>query len=141
MPLPFKQAEGIVEEWNKKEDSFTYAIIENQTQALIGHATADWGWDPHMPDCAVVIDPAHQRKGFGSQAMTLLIDYLYDFSVAHNISTWVVEWNQPALAFALKMGFTNVGRLRRTNYSGGSFYDEVVFDLLRPEWKERRHAA
>jgi len=141
LPLPFKAAEKIIEKWIEAEDGFTYAVVKNGDQSVIGHVTADWEWDPHMPDCAVVIDPEHQRHGYGTQALTLLLNYLYDFTVAHNVSIWITEWNQPARAFIEKAGFKYVGQLRRANYHGGRFYDEFVYDILRPEWKERRHAA
>jgi len=141
LPIPLQSAEKIIAKWTEAEDSFTYAVIKKDDQSLIGHVSADWEWDPHMPDCAVAIDPEHQRQGYGTQALSLVLDYLYDFTMAHNVSIWIVEWNQPARAFIEKMGFTNVGQLRRADYHGGQFYDELVFDLLRPEWKERRHAA
>jgi len=141
LPLPANQAAAVTAPWNEGEDARTYAVVKQDDQTVIGHVTAEWGWDPHMPECTVTIDPAHQRQGYGSQALTLAIDYLYDFSVAHNISNWVVEWNQAGRAFAEKMGFRYAGQLRRADYHGGRFYDEIVFDLLKPEWRERRHAA
>ncbi len=94
-----------------------------------------------MPRCSVVIAPAFQQQGYGSQVLTLLLDYLYNFSVAHNISNWIEDWNAPALAFAEKFGFQRAGVIRRNSYRAGKYHDAVVFDLLRPEWKERRHAA
>jgi RimJ/RimL family protein N-acetyltransferase len=141
LPISPRQAEGIIDSWNEIEDGFCYAIVKQSDGILIGHINVDWGWDPHMPESTVVIDPSHQRQGYGTEALTLALNYLYDFTIAHNISTWVTEWNTPGQAFAEKMGFTNVGKLRRSSYRAGRFYDEFVFDLLRPEWKERRHAA
>ena len=139
--LSLSTAEEIIKSWNELEDGFTYAIIKNDDEALVGHANADWGWDPHMPECVIAINPTYQRQGFATQAAIMLLDYLFDFTVAHNVSNWVGEWNLSGRAFAEKMGFTKTGQLRRQSYMQGRFYDELIFDILKPEWKERRNAS
>ena len=141
LPLTLPEAEKIIEKWQENSEGFCYAVIKKDDDMLIGHVSTDWGWDPHMPDCAVVISPPFQRQGFGTQALSLLLDYLFDFTVAHNVSNGIVEWNAPAIAFAGKLGFTRVGKLRRDTYRAGKFYDNILYDILRPEWKERSHAA
>lgn len=141
LPLNMDTIEKIIEKWMGKEDSICYAITLRATQQIIGHASAEWDWDPHMPGAHVVIYPDAQRKGYGSQALSLLLDYLVDFTVGHNISAWVEEWNTAGLEFVKKLGFTRVGTMRRDEFRGGQYVDAALFDILRPEWKERRNAA
>jgi len=142
LPLSHAQVLKLIEKWNEKEEGFCYAVIRNEPEpTLIGHVEADWGWDPHMPGFSLVIAPDHQHQGYGSQVLSLLLNYLYDFTIAHNVSTWIEEWNAPALAFTEKHGFTRAGVVRRDAFRHGQFIDAVVVDMLRPEWKERRHAA
>ena len=141
LPLSMDTIDKIIEKWMSKEEGLCYAVIHWESQNIIGHAQTDWDWDPHMPDIIVVIYPEAQRKGYGSQAASLLLDYLVDFTIGHNISTWVEEWNIAGLEFAKKLGFTRVGTMRRDEFRGGQFIDAALFDILRPEWKERRHAA
>jgi len=141
LPLTLKQVSSLVDKWNEAEEGVTFGIIKQEDSTLLGHCSTHWGWDPHMPDCSVVIAPEHQRQGYATQAITLMLDYLFDFTVAHNVSNGVQDWNHPALAFAEAMGFSRAGVLRRETFRGGKFCDEVILDLLRPEWKERRHAA
>jgi RimJ/RimL family protein N-acetyltransferase len=141
LPLPPKQVSSLIDKWNEAEEGVTFAVTRQADGALLGHCSSSWGWDPHMPDCSVVVAPRHQRQGVATQALSLLLDYLFDFTIAHNVSLGIMEWNQPALDFAKKIGFTRVGLLRRESFYGGKFCDEVILDLLRPEWKERRHAA
>lgn len=140
-PLTTGDIEKIIEKWLEKENSFCYAVILRSTQSIIGHACADWDWDPHMPEVTLVIYSDAQRQGYGSQVLTMLLDYLVNFTVAHNISTWVEEWNTAGMAFVQKHGFTRVGTMRRDNFRGGQYIDSALFDILRPEWKERSYAA
>ena len=141
LPLTPNQVGSLIDKWNEAEEGATFALVKQEDQALIGHVSSSRGWDPHMPDSTVVIAPAYQRQGYGTQAISLLLDYLFDFTIAHNVSIGIMDWNQPALAFAEAMGFSRAGVLRRESFRGGKFCDEVILDILRPEWKERRHAA
>lgn len=141
LPLPQQDAAEIIKAWYENKTSFSYAVILKEGDALIGHVRADWGWDAHTPGLSAVISPPHQRKGYGTQACKLVLNYLFDFTVAHNVSNGIVEWNQSALAFARHLGFTHVGVRRSSDFHGGRFYDVQVYDILKPEWKEGDHAA
>jgi RimJ/RimL family protein N-acetyltransferase len=141
LPLSLEQTEKVIEKWLEMEEGFAYAVVRQGDQTLVGHTVTRWDWDPHMPDIAAVIYPEAQRQGLGTQALTIALDYLFNFTIAHNVSNGIEEWNTPAISFAEKMGFTRVGVLRRETYRGGKFYDDIILDILRPEWKERRHAA
>ncbi|MFN2290639.1 MAG: GNAT family N-acetyltransferase [Anaerolineae bacterium] len=133
-PVSLQQIEGLIDKWGNAENELHLAVIQRESGELIGHAECDWDWDPHNPSLSVVIDPAHQRQGFGSQALRLLLDYLFGSTPAHNITAWVADWNAPALAFATQRGFRQAGRLRRAGIRHGTYYDFVILDILRPEW-------
>jgi RimJ/RimL family protein N-acetyltransferase len=143
LPLSRQQVTKIVEKWCQAEDGLNLAVVLRDGGNLIGHAECDWEWDPHNPSVSVVIDPAYQRQGFGSQALSLLLAYLYGYTPAHNVSCWIADWNQPALAFAAHHGFRECGRTRRAGIRQGAYFDVVVLDILRAEWQQGggRHNA
>jgi ribosomal-protein-alanine N-acetyltransferase len=137
-PLAKKQVEDILTKWSEEKDGIHLAILLRGTMELIGHAECDWGWDPHCPHVAVVIDPAHQGKGYGSQVLQILVGYLYDNTPAHNVSGWMAEWNQAARSCAKRNGFRESGRWRRSGIREGKCFDGVLCDILRPEWEQPR---
>jgi RimJ/RimL family protein N-acetyltransferase len=134
-PLSQGQVEAIIQKWAKTEKGLQLAVVLRETEELIGHVGCDWGWDPHCPDLSLVIAPAHQRRGYGSEVLRLLLSYLFGNTVAHNVSGWVADWNRAGLQFATRHGFQECGRLRRAGIQQGSYFDVVVVDLLRPEWE------
>ncbi len=137
IPLSAKQVEKILEKWGEEEKAVHLAVVLRESQELIGHAFIEWGWDPHCPDMAIVIAPDHQRRGYGSEVLNLLLDYLFKSTSAHNVSSWMAEWNQAARGFVQKHGFQESGRWRRDGLRNGVFYDGVPVDILRPEWQQR----
>jgi RimJ/RimL family protein N-acetyltransferase len=137
-PLSQKQVQGIVEKWSEPERKMTLAIVRLEGQDLLGHAEFDWSWDPHCPTVSVVIAPPHQRQGCGSEALSLLLRYTFEHTPAHVVTCWIADWNQPALQFAAHRGFQEAGRMRRAGIRHGKYYDVIVTDLLRSEWRVAR---
>jgi RimJ/RimL family protein N-acetyltransferase len=135
LPLSASQAEKVIGKWSGDEESLHLAIVLRASQELIGHAELDRGWDPHAPSLWLLITPAHQRQGNGSEILRLLLNYYFEDTPAHNVSLWAADWNQPALDFARKHGFQECGRWRRDDWRNGAYVNGVIFDLLRPEWK------
>jgi RimJ/RimL family protein N-acetyltransferase len=142
-PLSARQVETVIERWQKETGSWTLAVTEAASGAVVGHARADWEWDSHCPSATVVISPEHQRRGAGAAALAVALAFLFEETPAHAVSGWIASWNEPALAFALSSGFREAGRRPRGGLHAGAFYSEVALDLLRPEWSERRakHAS
>jgi RimJ/RimL family protein N-acetyltransferase len=143
-PLSTQSAEGILDHWHKENRSWTLAVVEASSGSLLGHARADWEWDPHCPSASVVIAPTHQRQGIGSASLAIALAFLFEETPAHLVSTWIASWNEPAVAFALKNGFSEAGRRPRGGFHAGAFYHDVALDLLRSEWsakKGARHAS
>lgn len=135
IPLSCKQVEEILVRWGKFEKGFHLALVLRESGELIGHASCEWEWDPHCPFVTVVIAPPRQRQGFGTEALQLLVQYLFENTPAHNVSGWMADWNQAALRFAEKFGFRESGRSRREGLRIGAYFDGVLVDLLRPEWQ------
>jgi ribosomal-protein-alanine N-acetyltransferase len=143
-PLSQKQVQEIVQQWGKAEKSLTLAIVHGASEALLGHAECDWSWDPHCPSLSVVIASEHQRQGYGSESVRLLLQYLFGHTPAHVISCWIADWNRPGLQCAARHGFLAAGRMRRAGLYQGRYFDAIVADLLRSEWKQQGgafHAA
>jgi len=143
-PLSVRQTEAVIEHWQKENESWTLAILDTASGAVVGHARADWEWDPHCPSACVLVAPAHQRQGLGSLALGIALRFLFEETPAHVVSGWMSSWNEPAIAFARAQGFTEAGRRPRGGVHEGVFYSEVAFDLLRREWlarQEGRHGA
>jgi len=134
-PLSQRQVEGIVQRWAEADRSLPLAVIRPDAGQLIGHAECDWHWDPHQPSVQVVIAPDYQRQGHGSEVLELLMRHLLDYTPAHNVSCWIADWNKPALTFCQRHGFRVAGRMRRAGIHQGRYFDLVINDILRTEWK------
>ncbi|MEW6716399.1 MAG: GNAT family protein [Chloroflexota bacterium] len=138
LPLSTSDIEKVIAKWAEGEKQANLAIIERTQGELIGHACFSWSWDPHCPDLSLVIAPKYQRKGYGSETLKLILDYLFQNTLAHNVSGWIADWNMPARQFVQKHGFKEVGTIRRDGIRNGKYYNLIQVDILKPEWKAKQ---
>lgn len=136
-PFSKAQIEQLLKRWAAGEKEFHLAVTLREDGTLIGHANCDWGWDAHCPDIDLVISPAYQFQGYGSEVLALLLDYLFGYTPAHCIGTGTPDWNHEGIRFARKHGFKPNGAVRRVGLRQGQGYDWLGLDLLRPEWQAR----
>jgi RimJ/RimL family protein N-acetyltransferase len=136
-PLSKKKIEAIYQKWSEMKKGFNLGIRLIETNELIGHVQCDWEWDTHSTSLAVLLSPPHQRKRYGSEALTLLLYFLYGYTPAHNVNCWIADWNKEGRNFAQNNGFSESGRIRRAGIRQGKYFDIVVMDILREEWKKK----
>jgi RimJ/RimL family protein N-acetyltransferase len=138
LPLSTFDMEQLRDKWRHAPKEPAFVVTTREGGSIVGHAGMGWDWDPLDPWASVVIDPDQWRRGYGSDALGLLLDFLFGYMPAHCVGFWTPDWNSEGLAFASAMGYQRGGRLRRAGLRDGRSFDTVSFDLLRPEWQARR---
>lgn len=81
-------------------------------------------------------DKSGRNKGYGTEAIRLILDYGFNYLNLNNIKLDVLEFNQRALACYKKCGFKEYGRRRKANFLNGKYYDTIEMDILAEEFKE-----
>lgn len=76
------------------------------------------------------IDPDEQRNGFGSDAMRVLIRYLFRYRGLNKVHAQTADFNEGAVALLEGLGFKRDGRLRQHYFYDGAFHDGYIYSLL-----------
>ena len=79
-------------------------------------------------------NPALLGKGFGTEAITLLLSHAFGEIGLHRIGIRVLAYNKRAIRAYEKCGFTVEGRERETAYVNGSWHDDIMMGLLDREF-------
>ncbi|MBM7561342.1 GNAT family N-acetyltransferase [Fusibacter tunisiensis] len=72
-------------------------------------------------------------KGFGTDAMEVLIDFIFDQMNIRKIRLNVFEFNVRAYKSYLKCGFKVEGTLKAEIFRDGRYYDEYIMGLFRDD--------
>jgi RimJ/RimL family protein N-acetyltransferase len=123
-----------------KRKSFTFGIETLDTNKLVGIVNlVNVSWISHNAEIGIlaIFDPEGWGKGYGSDAMKVLLDMAFSVLNLHSVYLWVAGFNERAIKFYEKIGFVNTGKLREMAYRNGKRYDVVTMDILRPEFVEK----
>jgi RimJ/RimL family protein N-acetyltransferase len=135
IPLSTNQVEAIIKIWGEGKREAHLAIELTEKNEIIGHAEFEWSWDPIAPWMSIVIARPYQRRGYGTQVAQLVMGYLFENTPTNNVSGWMADWNQAGRSFSRKLGFKESGRPRREGFREGAYFDGILVDILRSEYK------
>ncbi|MFN8371452.1 MAG: GNAT family protein [Anaerolineae bacterium] len=82
-------------------------------------------------------DKAYWGKGYGREAITLLLDYAFRLRNFRKVWLRVHGSNERGMRAYRACGFVEEGRLRAHVWSSGSYDDLVHMGVLRDEWLAR----
>lgn len=97
------------------------------------HGTAEFG--------ITIVAAADRGKGFGTEAVQLLLDYAFTVLAVHNVWLDTPAYNAAALRAYEKVGFREIGRRRGARVLAGQRYDVVLMDCLVNEFIPPRKRA
>jgi RimJ/RimL family protein N-acetyltransferase len=74
-------------------------------------------------------------KGYGHEAVKLLLDYGFNLLNLHSIMLGVFSFNERAIRSYQKVGFKEIGRRRQARVVGGHKFDVIFMDILADEFE------
>lgn len=120
-------------------DRFGFLIETLSDQRIIGETTLSDVFSPHREAWVAIGigDRAYWGKGYGTDAMNVLLGYAFrELNLARvNLSTF--EYNPRAIRSYEKAGFVHEGRQRGALLRYGRRWDVVHMGILREEWEKR----
>jgi aminoglycoside 6'-N-acetyltransferase len=85
--------------------------------------------------------PSARRQGYGTEAIRILVDYLFLSRDLVRIQAEALVDNAASQRVLEKVGFTREGIKRKASFVRGRWRDDVLFSILREEWKEPKVLA
>ena len=107
-------------------------IEEKSTSKQIGMIDLfDFNPQHKRAGIGILIHPDFQKKGFASEALSLLINYSFSHLQMHQLYANITSDNSKSLALFQKQNFIKIGVKKDWILSEGKFKDEVLFQLIK----------
>ena len=122
-----------------KRDDFLFLIRTLENDEAIGFIELDGVHWSHG-DSYVGIGIGEREywgKGFGTDAMKVVLRYAFEELNLHRVSLNVFEYNQRAIHSYEKVGFVVEGCERQFLRREGKRWDMIYMGILRAEWEEK----
>jgi RimJ/RimL family protein N-acetyltransferase len=132
-----KQYEKLEKKIEEDKNIYPFMIRAKADDRLIGKAVLQWiEWTNGNAFIRIGIGSAEdRRKGYGSQALQMLLRFAFAELNLFRVSAIVPEYNEGAIALLQKFGFVQEVCRRSALERDGRRWDLYVFGLLRDEWQ------
>ena len=120
-------------------DNVMLAIVDRATNAHIGNIKLGPIHPLHRrADVGIIIGDARFRgKGYGRDAMELMLVYGFERLNLHKITLGVYADHEAAVKLYQQLGFSIEGTLKEHLFRDGQFRDKYVMGLLREQYEAR----
>ncbi|HEX2905466.1 MAG TPA: GNAT family protein [Phototrophicaceae bacterium] len=81
------------------------------------------------------IIPQYRQQGFASEAVRLVLRYYFWERRYQKVNAEVYSFNAASMRLHERLGFTLEGRLRRMIFTGGQYYDALIYGQTREEFE------
>ncbi len=135
-PTDEEREKEYINVYHRSEDSvwFTITDLEGNIIGETGLLRMFPAW--HCTDLTIIIpDPEKQHRGYGTEAITMMLDMAFHEYGMNRVAIGVVGLNTDALAFYEKIGFRREGIQEQGYFHDGEYSDFVMMRILRHEWK------
>ena len=139
-----KRYREIEKEVDEKGNQFYFTIRrsaqgekENPGQ-LLGFARLNRvEWNHRIATLSLGIgDPRERKKGYGSEALNLVLRYAFKELNLFRLNARIPEFNKAGLQLLIKAGFREEARQREAYQWAGSHWDGIFLGLLKDEWEQ-----
>ncbi len=124
---------GVPGEW------LQIAIALKESNELMGDcAVRIHREEPRLATMGVTLARRYQRQGFALEALSGLLECLFECAGLHRVVADTDVENAPAWRLMEQLGLRREGHLRQSLWFKGRWVDEYLFAMLREEWLAAR---
>lgn len=137
IPFPPTDAdhEKFLGEISSEKDNYMFGIELNDEKQFIGTiAVYLVNWNNSTCHVGVSIGPDYQGKGYGTDAMKVLLNFIFNYMNVNKVKLQVFGYNKRAICSYEKCGFLLEGTLKEELFRFGNYHDIYVMGLLRKDW-------
>lgn len=140
LPMTLEEAEAYIERIRGDQSRVWFMVVAKDTGKVIGETgllRMFYAW--RNTDLSIIIGEQEGRgKGYGLEAINLMLDYAFGYLNFHRVSIGVVGFNEKALKFYEKVGFKREGIQRDGYFYNHEYSDFVMMSILEDEYREQK---
>jgi len=120
-------------EINVADTWFQFVIIYGESSEIIGDLGIHF-LDNEQAELGCTLKKSQHGKGYASEALKAVIDYLFTKLNKHRIIGSIDPRNTKSIKLLEGLGFRKEAHFKESLLINGAWHDDVVYAMLKKEW-------
>jgi len=126
-------------EINLQETWFQFVIIKKDNNELIGDIGVHFlGSDDFQVELGCTLNQTYHGKGYAFEAVTAIINYLFDVLGKRRIIASIDSRNQSSIRLIERLGFRKKAHIKENPVQNNGCADDFIYAILKDEWYKIR---
>lgn len=117
---------------------FQLALCLKEDGKIIGDMGLHFLEDGAQVEVGYTLDPDFQGKGYATEALTGVLDYLFFDLGKHRVTASLDPENRDSERLLMRTGFRREGLFRKSLLEHGQWVDDLIYGILEEEWFTKR---
>jgi len=111
-------------------------IIQKEENIILGDIGVHFiDIESYQCEIGCTLNKKHHGKGYATESVGAVIDYLFTQLDKHRITTSIDPRNTNSIKLVEGLGFRKEAHFKQSLCIGGKWVDDVVYGLLKSDWK------
>jgi RimJ/RimL family protein N-acetyltransferase len=119
--------------WYHSEHESKWYLVEKKDGEPVGQIMNKIKADYYT--IGYIIHHKHREKGYGTEAVKLMVDFLFLSTPTERIEAQASPGNIASIKLLEKAGFKHEGTIRKALFVQGRYLDEAIYGILREDGK------
>ncbi|MCX5784273.1 MAG: GNAT family protein [Elusimicrobia bacterium] len=117
---------------------YQLAVLEKESGRLIGDMAIHFkDKENQQAELGYTLAPEYQGKGYATEAVACVIDYLFLELHKHRITASVDPRNKKSVKLLERIGMRKEGCFNKSFWTGKIWADDAVYAVLKEEWPKK----
>jgi len=122
---------------NEPDTWFQFAIIEKETQKIVGDLGIHFfDSENKQVEIGCTLNKAFQNKGYATESIKKIIDYLFKELNKHRIITSIDPDNKNSIRLVERIGFRKEAHFIESLLINGKWVDDLIYALIEKDWEK-----
>ncbi len=112
---------------------YNFLVYPTGSNVLLGDVGIHF-IDEHQVEIGYVFNPVHQGKGYATEAMRTVVNYLFTVMGKHRITASVDPDNVQSIKLLEKLKMRKEAHFKKSLLMRGQWVDDCIYAVLKEEW-------
>ncbi len=121
---------------NEPETWFQFVVIEKETKKIVGDLGIHFfDSENKQVEIGCTLNKCFQNKGYATESLKRIIDYLFKELNKHRIITSIDPENKSSIRLVERIGFRKEAYFVESLRINGKWVDDLIYALIEKDWE------